>query len=464
MMHSQGYLKEHSGILLWVMRLLDVLVSLTFCLTGFYIVFGTFSLPPHYLVAILFSIILTMLVFHAYSLYRTWRGVDYIQEITAAAMAWTTVFAIQIFLSVITKTSEDYSRAWLVMWYTFGGIGLLLVRYSLRRILRYLRSQGFNLRHIVIVAAGDIGQRVLENLEMASESGFKVAAYFSDDAGNDASCALISYGSTADVNDYLENHQIDQVWIAMPLREADRIEAVMNNLKNCTTDIRLVPDVFGFRLINHSISEIAGMPVINLSVTPMEGINLLLKSVEDKVISAVILLIFSPVLLCIALSIKFSSAGPILYKQTRLSWNSKEFNMYKFRTMPVDAESSTGPVWASRGESRATAIGKFLRRTSLDELPQFWNVLKGDMSVVGPRPERPVFVHELKDEIPSYMQKHMVKGGITGWAQINGWRGDTDLVQRIEHDLYYIDNWSLWLDLKIIFLTVFKGFVNKNAY
>ena len=268
----------------------------------------------------------------------------------------------------------------------------------------------------------------------------------------------------SEVNGYLEEHQIDQVWIAMPLREADKIERVMNDLRNCTADIRLVPDVFGFRLLNHSISAIAGMPVINLSVTPMEGINLWLKAIEDKLISAFVLLILSPVFLCIALAIKLNSKGPIFYRQTRLSWNSKEFTMYKFRTMPVDAEAATGPVRATADESRATGVGSFLRRTSLDELPQFWNVLIGEMSIVGPRPERPVFVNELKDEIPSYMQKHMVKGGITGWAQINGWRGDTDLHQRIQHDLYYIENWSVWLDLKIMFLTVFKGLVNKNAY
>lgn len=464
MIYSQGYLKEHSGLLLWVMRLLDVVVSLFFCFTAFYLVFDSISLPPHYIVAVLFSVILTMLVFHAYSLYRTWRGVDYLQEITAVVMAWTTVFAIQVFLTVITKTSADYSRAWLVMWYTFGGVGLLLVRYSLRRILRYLRSQGYNLRHIAIVAAGDIGQRVLENLEMASESGFKVSAYFSDELKETTDYSRITYGGVSEIKGFLEDNDIDQVWIAMPLREADKIEQVMSDLKNCTADIRLVPDVFGFRLLNHSISAIAGMPVINLSVTPMEGINLWLKAIEDKLISAAVLITLSPVLLCIAIAIKIDSKGPVLYKQTRLSWNSKEFTMYKFRTMPVDIESATGPVWASRGESRATSVGKFLRRTSLDELPQFWNVLKGDMSVVGPRPERPVFVHELKDEIPSYMQKHMVKGGITGWAQIHGWRGDTDLVQRIQHDLHYIENWSIWLDLKIIFLTVFKGLVHKNAY
>lgn len=463
-MYQHGYLREHSNTLLWVMRLLDVLVSMLCCFVAYYLVFDTQPSPPHYQVAMLLSVLLVMLVFHAYSLYRTWRGIDYIQEMAALLLAWTTVFSIQVFLSVITKTSEDFSRAWLVMWYTFGAISLLIMRYFLRRVLRYMRSHGFNLRHIAIISSGDTGGQVLKNIQGSPESGFNVAAYFSDEEEKDGISATIYYGRFPEARDYLENHQIDQVWIAMPFRDADRIEYIMEQLKNVTADIRLVPDFLSFRLINHSISSIAGMPVINLSVTPMDGVNFWIKAIEDKFISALILLLASPVLICIAIAIKLTSSGPVFYKQNRLSWNGKEFTMYKFRTMPVDTELNTGPVWAVNGENRATSVGGFLRRTSLDELPQFWNVLKGDMSIVGPRPERPIFVHQLKDKIPSYMQKHMVKAGITGWAQVNGWRGDTDLTERIEHDLYYIDNWSLWLDLKIISLTIFKGFVHKNAY
>lgn len=463
-MYPQGYLREHSSILLWVMRLLDVVVSMACCLFGFYLVFGSNVLPAHYQIAIIFSILLVILVFHAYSLYRAWRGVDYIQEMTSVLLAWTSVFAILVFLSVITKTSSQYSRAWLVIWYTSGGVGLLLMRYCLRAVLRRLRSKGFNLRHIVIIASGDIGSHVFDKIRKTPETGFNIVAYFCDDTTQLPTIEGVKYGTLASALAYLQKNQVDQVWLAMPLKDSDRIEFVMNSLKNSTVDIRLVPDVFGFRLINHSISSIAGMSVINLSVTPMEGINLWLKIVEDKVIATTVLLLLSPVFLLIALLVKLSGPGPIFYKQKRLSWNGKEFKMYKFRTMPVNIEASSGPVWATANENRATTIGSYLRRSSLDELPQIWNVLKGDMSVVGPRPERRVFVEKFKEEIPLYMQKHMVKAGITGWAQVNGWRGDTDLAKRIEHDLYYIDNWSLWLDLKIILLTLFKGFSSKNAY
>jgi len=229
-------------------------------------------------------------------------------------------------------------------------------------------------------------------------------------------------------------------------------------------DIRLIPDLYGLHLINHSISTISGMSVINLSVTPMDGLNRWIKAAEDKILASLILIFTSPLLLLLGIVVKLSSPGPVIYAQERVSWNGKMFLMYKFRTMPACAEQATGPVWASRGERRATPVGAFLRKTSIDELPQFWNVLKGDMSIVGPRPERPVFVEQFRDEIPRYMQKHKVKGGITGWAQVNGWRGDTDLEKRIEHDIFYIDNWSLWLDLKIIFFTAFRGMVHPHAY
>jgi putative colanic acid biosynthesis UDP-glucose lipid carrier transferase len=231
-----------------------------------------------------------------------------------------------------------------------------------------------------------------------------------------------------------------------------------------TANIRIIPDLSGLNILNYSMGQLQGMPVLTLRSTPMQGLNRVIKALEDKLISGLIVLLISPFLLTIALAVKLSSPGPIFYRQERVSLNNKTFQMLKFRSMPVDAESATGAVWAKAGENRATKVGAFLRKTSLDELPQFLNVLRGEMSIVGPRPERPVLIEQFKQDIPGYMQKHMVKAGITGWAQVNGWRGNTDLKKRIEYDLYYIEHWSLWFDLKIIFLTIFKGFVNKNAY
>ncbi len=463
-MRPHGLLREHSNILLWVMRLTDALVLIAACLVAYYPVFGLDPMPTHYQVAVVLSVLLLIVVFQAYSLYSAWRGVDYAQEFTTLFLGWTTVFAILAFLSVLTKSSATYSRAWFLMWYVTGGVALLLMRYTLRQTLQYLRARGYNLRHIVIVASGDIGKHVTETILSAHETGFNVIGYFSDGDRMPDLPTHVTVGSVDNLKQFSQSRHVDQIWLAMPLREADRIEDIINGLEDVFADIRLIPDIFGFRLINHSVNSIAGMPVINLSVTPMDGINRWIKAAEDMTIAILVLLLFSPVLLIIAFAIKLSDRGPVLYRQKRLSWNGRPFVMYKFRTMPVDSEAQTGAIWASEQDDRATPFGRFLRRTSLDELPQFWNVIKGDMSVVGPRPERDVFVSRFKDEIPSYMRKHMVKAGITGWAQVNGWRGDTDLQQRIEHDLYYIDNWSLWLDLKIIFMTVFKGFVHKHAY
>jgi len=446
-----------------VSRLLDICILLAACTAAYTVVFGSEPLRPDYQVAVTLSVVVFLSIFQLAGLYRTWRGEEFAAELASLFVAWNVVFAVLIFLAAISKTTADFSRAWLLMWYIGGFTLLFLQRLGLRRVLKLMRSRGFNLRHIIIIGSNEIGEEVLGRIADSVDSGFKISAYFTDDS-REPSDSVPAWGNIADAPDFLRNNQIDQVWIAMSLREADAIEQILTELKDSICDIRLIPDLFGFHLINHSISSISGMPVINLSVTPMDGLNRWIKAVEDKSLALAILVASSPLLVLISILIKMTDRGPVMYLQERLSWNGSHFRMYKFRTMPVNTEQSTGPVWASGHERRATLVGTVLRRTSLDELPQFWNVLKGDMSIVGPRPERPVFVEKFRDEVPGYMQKHMVKGGITGWAQINGWRGDTDLSKRIEHDLYYIDNWSLWLDLKIIVLTVFKGLIHSHAY
>jgi putative colanic acid biosysnthesis UDP-glucose lipid carrier transferase len=260
----------------------------------------------------------------------------------------------------------------------------------------------------------------------------------------------------------LDDGSLDQIWIALPLRAEARIRELLERLRRYSVQVRFVPDIFNFTLLHHSMTEIAGLPVINLTESPLEGANLLLKKLEDFFLSLFILLITSPLMLLIAIGVKLSSPGPVFYRQERVTWNGERFHILKFRTMLNGAEAG-GPVWSNRNEARATRFGAFLRRTSLDELPQFLNALRGEMSVVGPRPERPEFVERFKQEIPGYMQKHLVKAGITGWAQVNDFRGDTSLHERIQCDLYYIENWSLWFDLRIIALTVLHIFRSRNA-
>ncbi|GAB1266018.1 hypothetical protein NBRC116492_28280 [Aurantivibrio infirmus] len=300
-------------------------------------------------------------------------------------------------------------------------------------------------------------------LKKASWAGLKVDGIFLEDCEENTTNIRSTpvLGKIKDIKTNKAIQNAEQIWIAMPL-DSEKIKFIMSTLDTVTADIRLVPNWYDFPLLNHSVTVINGLPILNVSMSPMDGFSRVAKSIEDKVLSALILLLIMPILIIVAIGVKISSKGPVFYKQERVGWNGHPFFMYKFRSMPVNVESKN-IEWGNASSKATTSFGKFIRKTSLDELPQFWNVLKGDMSIVGPRPERPQFVANFKHEVNGYMKKHKVKAGITGWAQINGWRGDTDLSSRIEHDLWYIDNWSLFLDIKIIALTVTKGFLDKNA-
>ena len=329
-------------------------------------------------------------------------------------------------------------------------------------MLSKFRAKGWNSRDVCLIAAGNCGVRTLEILNNREQFGFNLSAIFADDA--EFAKEEKYKGTINKTIHYIRENNIDQLWIATPLSYEDKLKELLYELRHETIDIRYIPDIFGFRLLNHKTMDMDGVPVINLTRKPFEGDARIIKSIEDFILASFILILISPVMLVLAIIIKITSKGPVLYKQDRVSLDNKIFEIWKIRSMPIDAEKETGAVWAKTGENRATKIGSFMRKTSLDELPQFINVLQGTMSIVGPRPERPELIENFKNEIPYYMKKHMVKAGITGWAQINGWRGNTDLKKRIEYDLYYIEHWSLWLDIRIILLTIFKGFIDKNAY
>jgi len=472
--YYKGMLKEHSSLVNVFLRAIDWIAIYASGVAAFYLSgvsaffeeMGQTGLPESYIMVVLMVVGLSAAIFPVSSVYRVWRGAPLIEELRQLSIGWVTLAFIMAALALMTKTGAQYSRMWGGVWFLLGWTTLLTSRIVLRFLLRWIRSQGFNQRQIVIVGTGNLAREVAERVTAASWTGLKLLGFFGEPAEEDRSAArgLPILGDMEALPGFLEANPIDQVWLAMPLREEDTVREVLYDLRHSTADIRFVPDIFGFSLLNHSFSEVAGLPVLDLSRTPMVGLNLWIKEAEDKILALIILILTSPVFLLLALGVKLSSPGPVFYRQERVSWNGEPFMMFKFRSMPVDCECRSGPAWASKGEARATPFGRFLRRTSLDELPQFINVLLGHMSIVGPRPERPVFVDRFKDEVPEYMKKHMVKAGITGWAQINGWRGDTDLHMRIEHDIYYIEHWSLWFDLKIIFLTLFKGFTHENAY
>jgi len=456
-MLRKGLLKEYSNALAYILRGFDVLAVVAAGFLAYYWKFGDISLPDRYLIALWFAVFLTPVVFRFFRIYESIRGKRFAQHLSNLAQAIVTLLFILAVFAFFTKTGETFSRTWFAIWAGFAFAFLLLFRGSMLVVLHFMRARGWNERRVLIIGSGDFRDHFADTINEAVWTGFNIVATLDDEPAQNA---LLPN----DLSTYVTEYDIDEVWLALPLSAEARIKKIMHQLRHHTVTVRLALDIFGMDLLNHSITTLAGFPVLNMRSTPMTGLNRIQKALEDRLCASLILVLISPLLLIISIAVKCSSRGPIFYRQKRVSWNGKEFNMLKFRTMPVGTEDETGPVWAKPGEARATRVGAFLRKTSLDELPQFLNVLCGDMSIVGPRPERKVFVEEFKEQIPGYMQKHLVKAGITGWAQINGWRGNTSLEKRIEYDLFYIENWSLWFDIKIIFLTVIQGFVNKNAY
>jgi len=356
----------------------------------------------------------------------------------------------------------NLSRLTILLFATLTPLSMLSLRLLIYLYIRNARRKGRNLRRVLIIGAGSAGRRLEKSFELYPWMGFQVIGFL-DDHKTDNPDVL---GKVDDVLDLLDSakESIDYVYIALPLKAVGTIEKLLSSLSSRLVHVCLVPDLLQHDIINSRITDVDGLPVLHIiDETPMDFRRFIKRSL-DVTFSILVLTLLSPLLMILSFLVLMSSRGPILYRQERMGLNGQVFNMLKFRSMPVTAEQDSGAVWAQEGENRATPIGKILRRTSLDELPQFINVLKGDMSVVGPRPERPVFIHDFKEKIPRYMQRHKMKAGITGWAQVNGWRGNTSLEKRIQHDLYYIQNWSLLLDVKIMLMTVWKGFVHRNAY
>jgi Undecaprenyl-phosphate glucose phosphotransferase len=378
-----------------------------------------------------------------------------------------TVFALVAVLAIsFFYRQSEYSRAIVVIFAVLTPIFLSFERFFIRAILRRIRVRGRNARKALVVGAGKIGQKLAEAVARNPWTGVRIIGYVDDRperVGRRYAGAEV-LGSLEDTPEIIEKKEVDQVFLAIPGREHEKLQMVMELLAESMVDVRLLPDFFSFYTLNREVGEFDGLPIIALRESPLYGWNRLLKRAMDIAFSGTMILFLSPGLLLLALLVKLTSPGPVFYKQERMGLGGDLFHMYKFRSMGMDAEKETGAVWAKENDPRRTRFGTFLRKTSLDELPQFLNVLFGDMSVVGPRPERPVFITEFKTRIPRYMFRHKMKAGITGWAQVNGWRGNTSLRKRIQYDLHYIEHWSIWFDVRIMFLTVFRGLVSKNAY
>ncbi|HHF8181893.1 undecaprenyl-phosphate glucose phosphotransferase [Klebsiella variicola] len=397
--------------------------------------------------------------------YRSWRGVKISTELNLILKNWT--ISLLIGLGITSLFSDlDISIILFFEWFLIVALGFLICRSTIRLTSGVLRKFGYNTRRVAVVGSMPAGINLLKSFLEEPWLGFVVVGVYDDDYYNQDK--EIPYGGTLEklIQD-ARTGKIDRIYIAMRMNDEYRIKEIVRQLTDTTCSVLLIPDVFTFTILQSRTEEINGVPVVPLFDTPLNGINMIFKRLEDIVVSLFILILISPILIVISCAVKFTSPGPIIFRQVRYGMDGRPIKVWKFRSMTV-MENDHKVIQATKNDVRVTKVGKFLRSTSLDELPQFFNVLFGQMSVVGPRPHAVSHNEQYRSLIQGYMLRHKVKPGITGLAQINGWRGETDTLEkmekRIEYDLLYIRGWSIWLDLKIIFLTIFKGFVNKSAY
>jgi len=465
-------LKRYQSIIGGLFRITDMLVISVAWLAAYWLRFHvplievTKGFPKFstYMALLPLIIFLWVIVLNALRVYQPRRMLRRTDE--ALLLIKSHVFALMAFLTLTYLVSEyRYSRVVMIYFGVSGGILLVFFRLLMRNIVRAIHKRGYLTRSVLVIGEGASLEALVYRLGRFPELGFRIIGAVTAPG---SSVERIQFarvlGHFDDLSKILKEHPVQQVLVALPNSQAMHLEKILKAIKDETIDIKLVPDLEEYIGLGCQVEEFDGIPILNLNDSPLEGWWSLSKRLTDIVLSFVALLLLSPLLLLLAIAVKLTSKGPVFFSQERMGLDGHVFRMYKFRSMKVDAEKETGAVWAKSNDHRRTVMGAFLRSTSLDELPQFWNVFVGDMSLVGPRPERPVFVSQFKNEIPHYMLRHKVKAGITGWAQVNGWRGNTSLEKRIECDLYYIRNWSYLFDLKILFYTLWRGFIHKNAY
>jgi Undecaprenyl-phosphate glucose phosphotransferase len=457
-------------------RFMDVVIAVASGTAGyyFYVVHQHDATSEPYVTALAIHTLLLINIFQFADLYRVEGMRQFYQQIARVFVAWTFVFAIMIVLAFLAKVSDQYSRVWLIIWYTFGLFGLLFFRVLLRLAFRKWRSEGRLLQRVVIVGGGEHGRYLLNALRSDPEAETEVIGIFDDRGPRRVPDDIEGYQKLGSINDLLvfaRTNRIDLIVVALPLVAEKRVLEILQKLWVLPVDIRLSPQTTSIRFAPQAYSYLGNVPCLKVFDKPLTDWDSIVKAVEDRVLAAMILLFIAPLLVTIALAIKLDSRGPVIFRQQRRGFNNQLFELYKFRTLRHEMRDDNAAKLVTKNDDRVTRVGSFLRRSSLDELPQFFNVLKGDMSVVGPRPHAMMAKagdRLYEDVVTGYFARHRVKPGLTGWAQINGWRGETDtaekLTRRLEFDLYYIENWSLWLDLKILLLTPFSLGSTKNAY
>lgn len=432
-----------------------------------------------YFIPLAIMIPVYLIIYSFFKLYTPYRIKGIIKELMnliKANILGTLLFTMMLYIFKYV----DYSRYMIVTFFVVGTVFICAERCLLRAVLRALRKRGYNLKHVIFVGTNDCTWDFMNKMKSNRHWGYNITGIFSDICAEKKYSAWTeSYeevaavlenstsilGNIKDIEGYLSHDNVDEVFITLPFKEYDKLNSVIEVCEKCGVKAQIIPEFSKFLSSKPYIEDIEGTAVISMRYIPLDSIfNKFFKRFFDILCSILAIILFSPIMMTTAIIIKIASPGPVIFKQERIGLNKKPFNMYKFRSMKVEKYEEEKIRWTTANDSRKTKFGSFIRKTSIDELPQLFNVLKGDMSLVGPRPERPYFVDKFKEEIPKYMVKHQIRPGITGWAQVNGWRGDTSIEKRIECDIYYIENWSFSMDIKILFLTIFKGFVNKNAY
>jgi Undecaprenyl-phosphate glucose phosphotransferase len=464
-------LKAHSKFLEQLMLAGDLLVVAACWLIAYAVRFYVAGppvrhgdIPPlgPYLLMLLPILVVWGVSFRAFDLYRPRRIGSHLSEAADIAKASSMGALVLVAVMTFLFREYDYSRVVIVYFWLLSIATVWLSRAVFREALRFVRRRGYNLRYAVVVGGGELAATVVSRIQSRPDVGIQVLGVVGDDKEGTGGARWL--GGYADLRAVLDGNAVDHVVLALAHEDYGRLGGLLDAVGDEPVTIHVVPDLFRFASLRGGVEEFEGMPFIHLRDSPLHGWSRVAKRAFDVVFSLAMLILLAPVLALLALGVKLTSPGPVLYGQERMGLDGQRFRMLKLRTMRVDAEAGTGPVWATEADPRRVPFGSFLRRFSLDELPQFVNVLRGEMSVVGPRPERPFFVEQFRRTVPGYMLRHKVKSGVTGWAQVNGLRGNTSLEKRIQYDIEYIERWSLALDFKIIALTVARILFERNAY
>jgi Undecaprenyl-phosphate glucose phosphotransferase len=467
-----GFIKDSETVLSGLLRAADVLSVGLSALLAYWLRAGNLDLPGTYMSATVLGMLLTANYMHFAKVYRLASLRRQAVEVAKVVGAWVAVFATLVVVSIVTETDELFARSWLILWFSFSLGGFLVLRaFAALQIDRWLKRGRLALK-LAIIGHGELGRQVARQLQQLGEQNLRIVGFYHPDEqpeGVERETELGPVlGGVARLMEDIQSGTVEEVLVALPWSQEKRIRQILRSLATLSTNVRICPDIFTLYLPLRGMTSVAGVAFLDVFERPLSGWDLVLKNLEDRILAPIFCLIFLIPSLLIAIAIKLDSPGPVLFRQPRFGFNNNLINVLKFRTMYANRPDEAGVPQATRDDPRVTRVGRFLRRSSLDELPQLWNVLKGEMSLVGPRPHAVDHNRKYAAMIDEYLGRHRMKPGMTGWAQVNGLRGETQTVEqmraRVQYDLSYIDDWSLLLDLKILFLTLFVGFVSRKAY